>query len=35
MDENQPNQIIVDAAIEFHCTLGGPGLPGSVSGALR
>ncbi len=26
MDENQLSQIIVDAAIEVHRTLGGPGL---------
>ena len=30
MDENQLSQIIVDAAIEVHRTLGGPGLLESV-----
>jgi GxxExxY protein len=30
MDENQLSQIIVDAAIEAHRTLGGPGLLESV-----
>jgi GxxExxY protein len=30
MDENQLSQIIVDAAIEVHKTLGGPGLLESV-----
>lgn len=30
MDENQLSQIIVDAAIEVHRTLGGPGLIESV-----
>ena len=35
MDENQLSQIIVDAAIEVHRTLGGPGLLESVyRGAL-
>jgi len=32
MDENQLSQIIVDAAIEVHRTLGGPGLLESVYG---
>jgi GxxExxY protein len=30
MDENQLSQIIVDAAIEVHRTLGGPGLLESI-----
>jgi GxxExxY protein len=30
MDENQLSQINVDAAIESHCMLGGPGLLESV-----
>jgi GxxExxY protein len=35
MDENQLSQIIVDAAIEVHRTLGGPGLLESIyRGAL-